>query len=131
MAGIPRVSADAFLRAADVSHPWLTPAAPIRPGLRCSGGTKGELARLAGYRRHRWRRGGAGSKIEPMGFAVLNRSLQLPLEVQLTGSVPAPLQILSSVCASSQSSAKLPPSFQPVFPIANGPTFPQEKTSRR
>jgi len=42
-----RGSADAFLRAADVSHPWLTPAGLTRPGLRCSGGTKGELARIS------------------------------------------------------------------------------------
>ncbi len=43
-----RGSADAFLRAADVSHPWLTPLGLIRSDLRCSGGTKGKLARLAG-----------------------------------------------------------------------------------
>jgi len=50
-----RGSADAFLRAADVSHPWLTPTGLIRPDLRCSGGTKGKLKRLAGYRRPRTR----------------------------------------------------------------------------
>ena len=43
-----RGSADAFLRTADVSHPWLTPAGLIRPDLRCSGVMKGKLARLAG-----------------------------------------------------------------------------------
>jgi len=41
--------ADASLRAANAGHPWPAPAGLIRPGLRCSGGMKGELTRLAGY----------------------------------------------------------------------------------
>ncbi len=41
--------ADASIRAANAGHPWPAPAGLIRPDLRCSGGTKGKLARLAGY----------------------------------------------------------------------------------
>jgi len=33
--------ADASIRAANAGHPWPAPAGLIRPGLRCSGGTKG------------------------------------------------------------------------------------------
>jgi len=47
--------ADASLRAANGGHPWPAPAGLIRPGLRCSGGIKGKLKRLAGYRQPRTR----------------------------------------------------------------------------
>jgi len=41
--------ADASIRAANAGLPWPAPAGLIRPDLRCSGGTKGKLKRLAGY----------------------------------------------------------------------------------
>jgi len=48
-----RGMANASVRAANAGHPWPAPAGLIRSGLRCSGGLKGKLIRLASYRRHR------------------------------------------------------------------------------
>jgi len=45
--------ADASIRAANAGHPWPAPAGLIRPGLRCSGGTKGGTVTARRLCRHR------------------------------------------------------------------------------